>query len=302
MIVPCQCYNELSAMRKIIILSVIFCTSCVDLSAQERKIWNETKQDKKERLSWWVNDRFGMFIHWGLYALPGRHEWVKRNERLTNEDYQKYFDNFNPDLFNPREWAKLAKLAGMKYAVITTKHHEGFALFESKFSRYDSTNTPYGKDLLKEWVDAFRAEGIKIGFYYSLIDWHHPEYTIDRVHPLQPKNDEEYKSLNKDRDMSIYRKYLKNQITEILTNYGDISILWLDYSFPGKHGKGRDEWGSVELVKLVRKLQPNIIINDRADLKDYDGGWDFTTPEQFKVSEWPKYKGEKNSLGNMPDI
>ena len=234
-----------------------------------------------------------MFIHWGTYALAGRHEWVKKNERIPDEKYQKYFDNFNPDLYNPTEWAKMAKAAGMKYAVITTKHHEGFTLFDSKFTDYKATNTPYGKDALKEWVDAFRAEGLKIGFYYSLIDWHHPEYTIDRVHPQSAKTDKEYDKLNKDRDMKVYRKYLKNQVTEILSNYGKIDILWLDYSFPGKHGKGRDDWNSVELMKLVRKLQPGIIVNDRADLKEYKGGWDFTTPEQYKVVEWPTYEGKK---------
>lgn len=280
-------------MKKILVLITLFLVSLVSY-AQEKKIWNETKEEKESRLAWWTNDRFGMFIHWGTYSLAGRHEWVKKRERIDDETYQKYFDNFNPDLYNPREWAKLAKAAGMKYAVITSKHHEGFTLFDSKYTDYKVTNTPYGKDALKEWVDAFRAEGLKIGFYYSLIDWHHPEYTIDRNHPLSANSDEEYKELNKNRDMSKYREYLKNQVTEILTNYGKIDILWLDYSFPtGEHGKGRDDWNSVELIKLVRQLQPEIIVNDRLDLKEYWGGWDFTTPEQFKVKEWPTYDGEK---------
>ncbi len=152
--------------------------------------------------------------------------------------------------------------------MITTKHHEGFTLFDSRYTEYKVTNTPYAKDALKEWVDAFRAEGLKVGFYYSLIDWHHPEYTIDRVHPQSTRSDEDYLRLNENRDMKVYRKYLKDQLTEILSNYGKIDILWLDYSFPGKNGKGRDDWGSVELMKLVRKLQPGIIVNDRADLKE----------------------------------
>ena len=280
-------------MKKILVLITLFLVSLVSY-AQEKKIWNETKEEKDSRLAWWTNDRFGMFIHWGTYSLAGRHEWVKKRERIDDETYQKYFDNFNPDLYDPEEWAKLAKAAGMKYAVITSKHHEGFTLFDSKYTDYKVTNTPYGKDALKEWVDAFRAEGLKIGFYYSLIDWHHPEYTIDRNHPLSANSEEEYKELNKNRDMSKYREYLKNQVTEILTNYGKIDILWLDYSFPtGEHGKGRDDWNSVELIKLVRQLQPEIIVNDRLDLKEYWGGWDFTTPEQFKVKEWPTYDGEK---------
>ena len=280
-------------MKKIILLIAIYLASN-GINAQQKKIWDETKEEKTERLAWWTNDRFGMFIHWGSYSLAGRHEWVKKYEGIDDVAYKKYFDNFNPDLYNPREWAKLAKAAGMKYAVITTKHHEGFTLFDSDFTEYNVTNTPYGKDALKEWVDAFREEGLKIGFYYSLIDWHHPEYTIDRVHPLKPKNKEDYKTLNKERDMSVYREYLMNQVTEILTNYGKVDMLWLDYSFPnGDDGKGREDWGSIELIKKVRKLQPEIIVNDRLDLKEYWGGWDFTTPEQFKVKEWPTYEGEK---------
>jgi alpha-L-fucosidase len=259
----------------------------------QKKIWDENKAEKTERLSWWREARFGMFLHWGLYAQAARHEWVKRRERMTDKKYQKYFEIFNPDLFDPVAWAKKAKAAGMKYAVITTKHHEGFCMFDSEYTDYDVMNTPYNKDIIKEWVEAFRSEGLGIGFYYSLIDWHHPEYTIDRIHPQSASTREAYDKLNEDRDMSIYREYLKNQVREILTNYGKIDILWLDYSFPGKFGKDRDDWGSVELVRMVRKLQPDIILNDRADLKDYQGGWDFTTPEQFKVESWPEIDGKK---------
>ena len=261
------------------------------LAFSQKKIWDETPEQKTERLKWWTDARFGMFIHWGLYAQAARHEWVKKYERISDEDYEKYFEIFNPDLFDPSDWAKKAKAAGMKYAVITTKHHEGFNMFASEYNDYNVMNTPYGKDIIKQWVDAFRAEGLGVGFYYSLIDWHHPEYTIDRVHPQSATTQEEYDELNKDRDMSIYREYLKNQVREILTNYGKIDILWLDYSFPGEFGKGRDDWGSVDLMKMVRELQPGIIVNDRADLKDYWGGWDFTTPEQFKVDKWPEENG-----------
>jgi len=253
----------------------------------------ETAEQKTQRMKWWTDDRFGMFIHWGLYAMPSRHEWVKKNEKKTNEQYEKYFELFNPDLYNPKEWARMAKKAGMKYAVITTKHHEGFCLFDSKFTDYKATNTPYGKDLLREWVDAFRAEGIKIGFYYSLIDWHHPDYTVDRVHPQSQNSDSGYMRINKGRDMDKYREYLKNQVTELMSNYGEINILWLDYSFPGKNGKGHDDWDSENLLKIVRKLQPGILVNDRLDLLEVEGGWDFTTPEQYKVSKWPEVNGKR---------
>ena len=253
----------------------------------------ETAEQKSQRMQWWTDARFGMFIHWGLYALPARHEWVKNNERMTNEQYQKYFEEFNPDLFNPREWARMAKEAGMKYVVLTAKHHEGFCQFDSKFTDYKSTNTPFGRDVIREYVDALRAEGLKVGFYYSLIDWHHPDYTIDQMHPQRQESDSAYTRINKNRDMSKYREYLKNQVRELLTNYGEISVIWFDFSFPGKHGKDHKDWGSEDLLKMVRTLQPGIIIDDRLDLKDQDGGWDFESPEQYKVEKWPTRNGKK---------
>lgn len=253
----------------------------------------ETEAQKMARMQWWTEARFGMFIHWGLYALPARHEWVKNRERMTTEQYQKYFEYFNPDLYNPAAWAKMAKDAGMKYVVLTAKHHEGFCLWDSKFTDYKATNTPAGRDLIREYVDAFRAEGLKVGFYYSLIDWHHPDYTIDRRHPQSQESDAEYDKLNKRKDMNKYREYMKNQVRELLTNYGEISIIWFDFSFPGKNGKGRDDWDSMNLLKLARSLQPGIIVDDRLDLRDVEGGWDFTTPEQVKVEKWPEVNGKR---------
>lgn len=269
-------------------LLLIFSTLC---SAQNN-LPEETDAQKAERMKWWTEARFGLFIHWGLYALPARHEWVKEMEQITDEAYQKYFDYFNPDLFNPKEWARAAKKAGMKYFVVTTKHHEGFCLWDSKYTDYKVTNTPYAKDLINPMVEAFRSEGIRIGFYYSLLDWHHPEYTIDRNHPMYEKWD--IQEINQKRDMAKYRNYVQNQLRELLTQFGPIDCLFLDYSFTGgKDGKGRDDWKSVELLKLVRKLQPHIIINDRLDLLDSPGGWDFRTPEQFKPREWVTMNGRK---------
>jgi alpha-L-fucosidase len=262
----------------------------------QKRIGNETPAQKRQRMEWWTNDRFGMFIHWGLYSEAARHEWVKHNEHMTNEQYQKYFDLYNPDLFDPTAWPREAKAAGMKYAVLTTKHHEGFCLFDSKYTDYKAPNTPAKRDLVREYVNAFRAQGLKVGFYYSLLDWHHPQYTIDEIHPQAPKNgsDSAYARLNKGRDMAKYRQYLRDQITELLTNYGKIDILWLDFSFPDKngHGKGKDDWGSVELLKLIRKLQPGIIIDNRLDLNDYADGADFETPEQVSTRELAKYRGK----------
>jgi len=273
-------------MKKLLlILCLTLCGAAT--FAQKKKIGTETPAQREQRMAWWTHDRFGMFIHFGLYAMPARHEWVKNHEHLTNEQYQPYFDLFNPDLYNPKEWAKRAKAAGMKYAVLTTKHHEGFCLFDSKFTDYKSTNTLIKRDLVKEFVEAFRAEGIKVGFYYSLLDWHHPDFTVDIFHPQRPDKDADtaYTRLNKGRNMDRYRKYMTDQVTELLTKYGKIDIMWLDFSYPGPNGKGKDEWNSVAMLKLIRKLQPGIIVDNRLDLNDYEDGADFATPEQVKASE-----------------
>jgi alpha-L-fucosidase len=257
------------------------------LSAQERQ---ETEEQRAERMRWWTEARFGMFIHWGLYAMPARHEWVKRRERMSNEEYQKYFELFNPDLFDAREWARAAKSAGMKYVVITSKHHEGFCLWDSKYSDYKVTNTPYGRDLIKQVVEAFRAEGLRVGFYYSLLDWHHPDYPPDVHHPMY--ENAEFMEKAKNRDMKKYADYAYNQVQELLTEFGTIDTLFPDFSFPGKDGKGRNEWQSERLLRRIRELQPNVIINDRLDLLDVPGGWDYRTPEQFMPREWVKMDGK----------
>jgi len=267
----------------------------LSLSTFAQKLGSETPAQKENRMAWWKDARFGMFIHWGLYSLPARHEWIRSHEKISDKDYQVYFDTFDPVDFNPVQWAKEAKAAGMKYAVLTTKHHEGFTLFDSKYTDFKATNTKAKRDLVKEFVTAFRAQGIRIGFYYSLIDWHHPDFTIDKYHPLRPDEkqpDAVWDNLNKNRNMARYRKYLLNQVTELLTNYGKIDVLWLDFSYPGKHGKGRDDWGSVELLKQVRRLQPGIIVDNRTDLEGYKDAEDFETPEQVGPEELMKYRGK----------
>lgn len=226
--------------------------------------------------AWFRHDRFGMFIHWGLYSMPARHEWVKNHEEMTTEEYEKYFRHFDPDLYDPKAWARSAKNAGMKYVVLTTKHHEGFCLFDTKYTDYKSTNTPCGKDLVREYVDAFRAEGLKVGFYYSLLDWHHPDYTIDCCHPQ--RNAENIEELDAGKDLHRYAQYMRDQVTELLTNYGKIDILWFDFSL---HGKGKDEWEAEELIATARKLQPWIIIDNRTQIEQ-----DLWTPEQVQPTEW----------------
>jgi len=182
--------------------------------------------------------------------------------------------------------------------VLTSKHHEGFCLWDSKVTDYKITKTPFGRDLIKEYVAAAKAEGLKVGYYYSVMDWHHPDYTIDRPHPLfgrlhgknLPKEefDKKLAEMNSKRDMAKYRKYMFDQVTELLTWYGKIDIIWFDYTPKGEYGKTWRDWDAVELVKLARRLQPGILIDNRLDLLDTEDSWDFATPEQYKVSETPK--------------
>ena len=212
-------------------------------------------------LDWFTEARFGMFIHFGAYSLPARHEWVKNYEGLTDEDYQKYIDNFDPDLFDAKAWVKAAKDAGMRYIVLTTKHHEGFCLFDSKYTDYKSTKTPFGRDLVREFADACHEAGMRCGFYYSLLDWHHPDYTIDYWYPGHRFKKERayYDKLNVGRDFPKYVDYLHNQVRELLTNYGKVDILWYDFtafddsSFKETF-KVTEAWRGVELMKLTSRF------------------------------------------------
>ncbi|MBQ7257220.1 MAG: alpha-L-fucosidase [Abditibacteriota bacterium] len=244
--------------------------------------------------SWFDFCRFGLFIHFGLYSLPARHEWVKYYEKISDEEYYKYFNMFNPDLFDPYEWADIAFDGGMRYFVITTKHHEGFCLWDSALTDYKVTNTPYGKDIIKPLVSAFREKGFKVGLYYSLQDWHHPHYTIDHIHPLRDLPKEEACKENSKRNLSVYREYLHGQVKELMTSFGEINEVWFDNSvkynpdYPYFEGKGREAWGTEELIKIIRNYQPNILINDRLD-----GEFDFKCPETYMPDECVKVKGQK---------
>ena len=240
--------------------------------------------------SWFVNERFGLFIHWGIYAAAARHEWIKHYERIPDEVYQRYFDHFDPDLYDPRVWAQEAKNAGMKYFVITSKHHDGFCLWDSALTDYKAPNTPARRDLLHPMVDAFRAEGLRVGFYHSVIDWHHPEYVVDGLHPM--RDNVEYREANKNRDILKYRAYLHGQTRELLTQFGDVSVIWFDFSYSKSDwgwskGKGKDDWDSESLLKMVRGLQPGTIVNDRLEI-----GGDIRTPEQYQPRGWLQVDGK----------
>jgi alpha-L-fucosidase len=242
------------------------------------------------KTDWFVHDRFGLFIHWGIYALPARHEWVKHRERITDAAYQRYFDHFDPDLYDPRAWARAAKNAGMKYFVVTTKHHDGFCLWDSALTEYKAPNTPAGRDLIAPMVEAFRAEGLKVGFYHSLIDWHHPDFPVDGLHPR--RDDVAYREREADRQIEKYAQYLHGQTRELLSRYGKIDVIWFDFSYSGSDwgwskGKGKNDWQSEKLLALVRELMPDVIVNDRLELSG-----DVKTPEQYQPREWVQVDGK----------
>ena len=271
--------NFASKLAMAILLSI---SMSIGSNAQEQpsKKYLEQFNAKMKRTEWFRDARFGMFIHYGPYAVPARGEWVKSNEKMTSESYQKYVDAFVPSNYNPTEWALIAKQAGMKYAVMTAKHHDGFCMFNSKLTDYKITTNLPGRDFIKEYTDAFRAQGLKVGLYYSLIDWHHNDYPHVGNHPLKGID-----SLQKSVDWDNYLKYMHQQVEELMTQYGKIDILWLDYSFGEYNG---EKWKADELVKMIRKHQPDIILNSRLEVsqnastkgRNYDGYGDFETPEQ----------------------
>lgn len=241
--------------------------------------------------SWFVHDRFGLFIHFGLYSVGARHEWFMTTEQVSFEEYhEKYFNHFDPNLFDAKKWAAAAKNAGVRYLVFTTKHHEGFALWDSQLTDYKVTNTAFKRDLLAELLPAFRDVGIKIGLYHSLIDWHHPHFPIDGLHPC--RENQEYRKTNASRTLELYQEYLAGQVKELLTNYGKIDYMWFDFSYGHRDwgwskGKGHLDWSSETLEKLCFTLQPEILINDRLDL-----GRGVMTPEQFQ----PDKSLQKNNV------
>lgn len=271
-------------MKNIIVLFLFCLTMFVSpVSAQEVASKESTANYQKvmERTQWWREARFGMFIHFGAYAVPARGEWVKTNERLTTAQYQKYVDEFNPTDFDAKAWARTAKAAGMKYAVLTAKHHDGYCMYDSKFTDYKLSTRFGGRDLVREFLDAFRAEGIKVGLYYSLLDWHHSDYPVEGNCVVHPMNGVKGYS-NEGRDFSNYITYMHNQVRELLTNYGKIDILWLDFSCGEMTG---EKWEATKLVEMVRTLQPKIIIDNRLggnmeleNPEPYAG--DFESPEQ----------------------
>ena len=278
---------------KLIILLVLLANLSLMLKAQDTdipEILKDTPQQHAERMNWWHDAKFGMFIHWGLYSIPGKGEWVQWNEQISVEEYAKLAGQFKPDKYDPEEWAALAKAAGMNYMVLTTRHHDGFCLWDSKSSYLDFTimNTPAKFDAVENYAKACRKFGLGLGFYYSPLDWRFPGYFFPQ---LYRGNAEKLK------------EQTYNQVRELLSNYGKVDILWWDgggddYLSFGcetrgtelrkrdlkwpmeKHYAGKPLWEGNKLNAMVRELQPGIIINDRTKYsKEPEWIGDFTTPE-----------------------
>ena len=245
----------------------------------------ETPAERAERLQWWSDARFGMFIHWGLYSqaagywdgkpTPYAGEWIMHDMAIPDSQYARLVPQFDPEKFNAREWVRIAKNAGMKYIVITSKHHEGFGMYRSDLTDWCIKSTPFQRDPLKELAAACKAEGIKLCFYYSIMDWHNPDYV-----PAKPWND----LANPNPDFDKYVAYMKGELKELLTNYGPIGILWFDGEWDSSWNAERGK----DLYNYVRSLQPDIIVNNRVTTgragmkgitKDNSVG-DYGTPEQ----------------------
>jgi len=255
--------------------------------SEQTKIPDVTKPDKKSdnRLEWWQNARFGMFIHWGLYAVPagewngktGYGEWIRSSAEIPLEVYDQLRPRFNPVKFDADAWVKMAFEAGMKYIVITSKHHDGFCMFDTKYTDFNIMTTPFKRDPMKELAAACKKYGLKFCFYHSIMDWHHPDYL--------PRREWEKERTTAGADFNRYVAYMKAQLKELLTNYGDIGVLWFD-------GEWENTWNEKygkEIYNFVRALQPGILVNNRvgAGRLDMEGltregafGGDFGTPEQ----------------------
>lgn len=248
------------------------------LAFASRSSGADEESDRARRMKWWHEARFGMFIHWGLYSVLGRHEWVMENEGIPVAEYEKLANRFIPKPNAARAWAKLAKQAGQKYMVMTTKHHEGFCLFDTKHTNYCAPKQACGRDLVKEFVEAARGEGLRVGFYHSLMDWHHPDGARCAQDEAARKR---------------FVEYVHGEIRELMTNYGKIDILWYDVAWP----LDAAGWESEKMNKMVFQLQPDIIVNNRNRLPG-----DFSTPEQRIVAEkqgraWEACMTMNNSWG-----
>ena len=280
---------RLPSLRRI--ATLVFATVALPTFAQE------TAAQRAARLQWWREARFGMFVHWGLYsglagtwdgkavATKGGMEWIQQRVKADTDTYAKRaIPLFKPTPGFAREWARLAKAAGCRYLVFTTKHHDGFALHDSKVSDYDAGSV-LQRDLVKEIVDACRAEGLRVGFYHSVIDWHHDQYEYAKSKQLpHPLKGQPYP--NATRDHNKYLDYLHAEVKELVSNYGKVDILWWDYS--AQDFQGDEAWRATALQQLVRAKQPAILMNNRL-YRIPEAGWKSMGTEGYAPRLEPQY-------------
>lgn len=239
-------------------LILISTSDLATFSNQQAYVPSESNLKAQE---WFQQAKFGLFIHWGLYSILGDGEWVMFNRRIPVADYEKLTQFFNPIAFDPKEWVSLVKEAGMRYIVITSKHHDGFSLFATKATDYNVVKaTPYGRDILKMLAEECHRQGIKLGFYYSLVDWHHPDYA-----PRTASG--ELLRQGSKRDWFHYLDFMKTQLWELLTNYGEILCLWLD----GHWDSPQADWRYDELYHFIHSLQPQVLIGNNHHLTPFPG-------------------------------
>jgi alpha-L-fucosidase len=225
-------------------------------------------KDRMRRSEWFREVKFGLFIHWGVYAVIGEGEWIMKQRKIPAAEYEKVLPQFNPTKFDAATWADLAKRAGTRYVVVTSKHHDGFAMFDSKVSGYDVIDrTPFNRDPMKELAEACRKQGLKFGFYHSVLDWHHPDYT-----PV-PEWDTAARA-GHTPDFDKYLAYMQGQVRELCTGYGPLACIWWDGSWDHKTAEDKAKFAKINA--MIRELQPDILINNRTNLPE-----DFETPEQF---------------------
>jgi alpha-L-fucosidase len=231
-------------------------------------------------MEWWWKARFGMFIHWGLYAIPGRGEWIMYQEHIPHDEYAELAQSFAPHDYHPEKWVALAQEAGMKYMVLTTRHHDGFCLFDSQVSDFTAPKSAAGRDLIAEFAEACHAAGMPLGFYYSLVDWRYPGVLPRSV----------------DESPEVYEPMVEQahaQVRELLSNYGEVDVLWYDVAYPP------DIWRPEELDRMVRELQPKIIVNNRSGIAG-----DFGSPANEVIPEsrpWEACFTMNDSWGHVPN-
>ncbi|HRD57681.1 MAG TPA: alpha-L-fucosidase [Ferruginibacter sp.] len=253
-------------MKKIFFILMIICCS-IQLFAQTYTASAENLANRNE----FRDDKFGMFIHWGLSSVLGAGEWVMNNRNIKVKDYSRLQHVFNPISFNAAQWVTAAKSAGMKYIVFITRHHDGFSNWDTKYSDWKITNSPYGKDVLKQLADECKRQNIKLGLYYSTLDWYRSDY------PYETGRTGKGTGRTQKSDYASYLQFMKNQLTELLTNYGEIMSIWFDGHWDQTNVEGsadmssRIDWKYNEIYSLIHRLQPQCLIGNNHHLEPLPG-------------------------------